>query len=73
MRCHHGAEHPECRYFTTAKEKGVPKMPESEGERTMTKQPNPRCPLQPECERKCAYQRRELDCEYYRSNARPGL
>lgn len=70
--CLSGAEHPECRYFTAAKEKGVPKTPESEGDQPMTKQPNSRCPLQPECERKCAYQRRELDCEYYRNNARPG-
>lgn len=33
---------------------------------------NKRCPLQPECERKCAYHGHEQDCDYYISNARPG-
>ncbi len=34
---------------------------------------NSRCPLQGECERVCKYERRELDCDYYDANARPGL
>lgn len=38
----------------------------------MTKQANPRCPLQPECERKCGFAGRELSCDYYNANARPG-
>lgn len=29
---------------------------------------NSRCPLQAECERKCEYERHELDCEYYANN-----
>lgn len=29
---------------------------------------NERCPLQTECERKCEYQFKELDCEYYANN-----
>lgn len=33
---------------------------------------NKRCPLQPECERKCAYHGHEQDCDYYFGNARPG-
>ena len=33
---------------------------------------NDRCPLQAECERKCAFVGRELDCDYYDANARPG-
>ena len=33
---------------------------------------NDRCPLQAECEKKCEYIRRELDCPYYHVNARPG-
>ena len=33
---------------------------------------NHRCPLQAECERKCSYIGRELDCPYYDANARPG-
>lgn len=33
---------------------------------------NDRCPLQAECEKKCAYVGRELDCHYYDNNARPG-
>ena len=33
---------------------------------------NDRCPLQAECERKCSYIGRELDCPYYDANARPG-
>lgn len=33
---------------------------------------NDRCPLQAECERKCSYIGRELDCPYYHVNARPG-
>ena len=33
---------------------------------------NERCPLQAECERKCKFQNRELDCDYYHANARPG-
>lgn len=30
---------------------------------------NTRCPLQSECERKCEYINKELDCDYYRNNA----
>lgn len=30
---------------------------------------NTRCPLQEECERKCEYEHRELDCDYYYANA----
>lgn len=33
---------------------------------------NDRCPLQAECEKKCEYIFRELDCPYYHVNARPG-
>ncbi len=33
---------------------------------------NDRCPFQRECERKCAFVGRELDCDYYDANARPG-
>lgn len=33
---------------------------------------NDRCPLQAECEQKCSYIGRELDCPYYDANARPG-
>ena len=33
---------------------------------------NDRCPLQAECERKCKFQNRELECDYYHANARPG-
>lgn len=32
---------------------------------------NDRCPLQAECERKCKFQNRELECDYYHANARP--
>lgn len=31
---------------------------------------NERCPLQAECERKCAFAGHELDCDYYENNAR---
>lgn len=33
---------------------------------------NDRCPIQAECEKKCAYVGRELECPYYYNNARPG-
>ena len=33
---------------------------------------NDRCPLQAECEQKCAHVGRELNCPYYEANARPG-
>ena len=33
---------------------------------------NKRCPLQPECGRKCAYHGHEQDCDYYIGNTRPG-
>lgn len=33
---------------------------------------NDRCPLQAECEQKCAHVGHELDCPYYHANARPG-
>lgn len=39
----------------------------------MAKKLNARCPLQAECERKCAHEGHELDCDYYHCNARPGL
>lgn len=39
----------------------------------MAKKINNRCPLQAECERKCAHEGHELDCDYYRNNAREGL
>lgn len=39
----------------------------------MAKKLNDRCPLQGECERKCAHKGRELDCDYYYNNAREGL
>lgn len=71
-QCLSGAEHPECRYFNAAKEKGAPKAPAQKEDRSMTKQANPRCPLQPECERKCGFAGRELSCDYYNNNARPG-
>lgn len=29
---------------------------------------NDRCPLQDECERKCEYKFRELECDYYANN-----
>lgn len=32
-----------------------------------------RCPLQAECERKCTHEGHELDCDYYRYNARDEL
>lgn len=32
---------------------------------------NNRCPLQAECERKCTFKLRELECDYYKYNARP--
>lgn len=70
--CLRGAEHPECRYFNVAKEKDALKAPEQKEDRSMTKQANPRCPLQPECERKCGFAGRELSCDYYNNNARPG-
>ena len=34
---------------------------------------NERCPLQAECERSCEFQHRELECSYYRDNARGDL
>ena len=34
---------------------------------------NERCPLQEECEKKCTYMKRELDCPYYNANARGDL
>ena len=34
---------------------------------------NERCPLQAECERSCKFQNRELECSYYRDNARDDL
>lgn len=71
-QCLSGAEHPECRYFNAAKEKGDLEAPEQKEDRSMTKQANPRCPLQPECERKCGFAGRELSCDYYNNNARPG-
>ncbi|MDY5338127.1 MULTISPECIES: DUF3102 domain-containing protein [Intestinimonas] len=33
---------------------------------------NDLCPLQAECEKKCTYVGRELECPYYYNNARPG-
>lgn len=39
----------------------------------MAKKINNCCPLQAECERKCAHEGHELDCDYYRNNAREGL
>ena len=33
---------------------------------------NDRCPLQAECERKCKHEGKELECDYYHANARPG-
>lgn len=37
------------------------------------KKGNSRCPLQAECERKCAHEGHELDCDYYNCNARDEL
>ena len=37
----------------------------------MKKNSNKRCPLQAECERTCKHEGHELDCEYYKFNARP--
>lgn len=34
---------------------------------------NERCPLQAECERSCEFKHRELECSYYRDNARGDL
>ena len=34
---------------------------------------NKRCPLQTECERRCRHTGRELECDYYRNNAREEL
>lgn len=34
---------------------------------------NERCPLQAECEHSCEFQHRELECNYYRDNARGDL
>ena len=39
----------------------------------MAKKLNARCPLQAECERKCAHEGHELDCDYYHCNARDEL
>lgn len=39
----------------------------------MAKKVNARCPLQAECERKCAHEGHELDCDYYYCNARDEL
>lgn len=39
----------------------------------MKKNANERCPLQAECERKCSYEGRELQCDYYELNARGDL
>ncbi len=39
----------------------------------MAKKVNARCPLQVECERKCAHEGHELDCDYYSNNARAEL
>ncbi len=39
----------------------------------MAKKLNARCSLQAECERKCAHNGHELDCDYYCNNARYGL
>lgn len=39
----------------------------------MPKKTNNRCPLQSECERKCAWEGHELDCDYYNCNARNEL
>ena len=38
----------------------------------MKKAKNERCPLSAECEKRCSFTGRELDCDYYRNNARPG-
>lgn len=38
----------------------------------MNAKTNERCPLQSECERKCAYIHREGECDYYIGNNRPG-
>lgn len=38
----------------------------------MRQNPNERCPLQEECDRSCQYRFREKDCDYYRTNSRPG-
>ena len=35
----------------------------------MAKAKNARCPFREECERKCAYEFKELQCDYYRNNA----
>ena len=37
----------------------------------MAAKKNERCPLQVECEKKCTFQHRELECDYYEVNARP--
>ncbi len=34
---------------------------------------NTRCPLQGECETKCKYEKKELECDYYKANVRPGF
>lgn len=34
---------------------------------------NSRCPLQEECEKTCKFKRKERECDYYRSNSRPGF
>lgn len=39
----------------------------------MRTQQNKRCPLQGECERKCSFVGRELECDYYSANARGAL
>lgn len=39
----------------------------------MRTQQNKRCPLQGECERKCIFVGRELECDYYSANARGDL
>lgn len=38
----------------------------------MATKKNERCPLQVECDRKCTFQHRELECDYYKNNAYPG-
>ena len=39
----------------------------------MSKKGIVRCPLQTECERKCTFEGHELDCDYYKNNAREDL
>ena len=48
---------------------GQEKTTDMEKKKSNSRAKNTRCPFREECERKCAYEFKELQCDYYRNNA----